>query len=144
MRKQRSQFYRWVHAETGILYDIGRFSDGRIHNPKDYPEEVVVRALDNALEQDLVKRKEAARKAAVTRKRRRAKLIWEIAKGIVEGKKYGPRQKCALCGKGLTDQQSIDRGIGSDCWQGVLSETERMRDQRQRQGVIDGLLTFAQ
>jgi hypothetical protein len=144
MRKHKSQLYRWVHSEIGILYEIGRYKDGTIRNPRGYPEDVVIRALDKALEQEHQRRSEAAKKAAVTRKRRQAKLIHEIAKGITEGRKYGPRNNCVLCGRGLTDQESIHRGIGSECWQGVLAETESVRDQRQRQGVIDGLLTAAQ
>jgi hypothetical protein len=111
MRKHKpvSQFYLWVHSEIGILYDIGRFKDGKIHNPKGYPEEVVIKALNKALEQILERRSEAAKKAAVTRKRRHDKLVHEMAKKIIVGHKYGPRNNCALCGRKLTDQESIQR-----------------------------------
>ena len=129
MRKHKpvKQLYRWVHSEIGILYDIGRYKDGTIRNPKGYPEGVVIRALDKALEQEHQRRSEAAKRAAVTRKRRHDKLVHEIAKKIIVGHKYGPRNNCALCGRKLTDQESIYRGIGSECWQGVLSEIETVR-----------------
>jgi hypothetical protein len=123
------------------MYDIGVFDDGRLHNPKGYPEDKVRKALADAEERQRKRRSDGAKKAAVTRKRRQQKLIHEIAKGIAEGRNYGPREHCVLCKRGLTDQESIQRGVGSDCWQGVLSATERMRDHDQRQSVIDGLLT---
>jgi hypothetical protein len=146
MRKHKpvNQLYRWVHSEIGILYEIGRYKEGTIRNPRGYPEDVGIRASTRLSNKNTRGAARPLRKAPFTRKRRQAKLIHDIAKGITEGRKYGPRNNCVLCGRGLTDQESIQRGIGSECWQGVLAETERVRDQRQRQGVIDGLLTAAQ
>jgi hypothetical protein len=67
MRKHKpvNQLYRWVHSEIGILYEIGRYKEGTIRNPRGYPEDVVIRALDKALEQEHQRRSEAAKKGAV-------------------------------------------------------------------------------
>ena len=136
----RNQLYRYVPTkEHGILYGIGIYYDGRVRNPHNYPEDVVRKVLANLAEVDRKRRSDGAKKAAVTRKRRQAKMILQMATRIVEGRQTGPRSNCAICGRGLCDPESIQRGIGSECWQGVLSETEKLRDQRQRQGVIDGM-----
>ena len=136
----RQQLYRSVPSEFGTLYGIGIFKDGTLRNPMGYPEDRVRMVLDRLYEEERQRRSKAAKQAAITRKRRQSKLIHEIAKGIAEGRNYGPRNQCVLCKRGLTDQESILRGVGSDCWQGVLAATEKMRDHDQRQSVIDGLL----
>jgi hypothetical protein len=88
----RQQLYRSVHTtEYGILYEIGIFKDGTLRNPRNYPEDQVRKVLDRLYEKERQRRSDAAKAAAVTRKRRQAKLIHEIAKGIAEGRKYGPR-----------------------------------------------------
>jgi hypothetical protein len=39
----------------------------------------------------------------------------------VADQKTGPRAHCYVCGRHLTDPASISCGIGSECWQDVLS-----------------------
>jgi hypothetical protein len=39
---------------------------------------------------------------------------------ILAGHGIGARQNCAICGRGLSDLESINRGVGSECWQDVL------------------------
>jgi hypothetical protein len=53
--------------------------------------------------------------------------VYEVAKRIVQGGRYGPRRNCTICGRGLDDAQSIARGIGSECWQEVLGEIARLQ-----------------
>jgi len=36
------------------------------------------------------------------------------------GRLIGPGNRCVICGKQLTDPESITRAIGSECWQTVL------------------------
>jgi hypothetical protein len=51
-----------------------------------------------------------------------------IAKRIVAGLAIGPQNHCVICGRGLTDEESIARGIGSECWQDVLSDIYTQRN----------------
>jgi Family of unknown function (DUF6011) len=128
----RKRLFRYVCTpDHGILYEIGIYPDGTIRNPRQYPEEIVRKALDRIIAEDQKRRSDGAKKAAVTRKRRQAKLILQTAKRIVEGAKIGPRTNCVICGRGLGDPESIARGIGSECWQSVLVATEKHRDQAQ-------------
>jgi len=81
----------------------------------------------HALRQSVEARRRIAEKAAVTRKRRRELKISSTAEAIRVGKVLGPRTNCVICGRGLADQHSIDRGIGSECWEGVLQRIEDLR-----------------
>jgi hypothetical protein len=112
--------YRWVPWEGGRLYDIGVNPDCTLHNPNGYPDETVRAAYANAKRLEHESRSKAAKKAAVTRRRRQEKRVYYVAKRIIDGEIFGPRQDCYVCGRGLDDPQSIQRGIGSDCWQFVL------------------------
>ena len=73
------------------------------------------------------RRSAAAVKAGVTRARRLARKVYDVSRGIIDGHVYGPRTLCVICGKGLSDVDSITRGIGSDCWQRVLIVIEQRR-----------------
>jgi Family of unknown function (DUF6011) len=64
----------------------------------------------------------AAKLAAETRGRRRKRKVYAAAKKLTfQGDKIGPRNNCVICGRGLDDPQSIARGVGSECWQDVLT-----------------------
>jgi Family of unknown function (DUF6011) len=113
------------------LHSVGMYEDGRLYNPYGYPEDIVRRAVEPIYtkwkEERDNRRKEGAAKAAVTRKRRHEKLIHAIAAKVVRDEKTGPSDFCILCKKAVTDPASIERGIGSDCWQGVLDSIERQK-----------------
>ena len=119
--------YRWVHHEGGKLYDVGILADGSLHNPRNYPVDVVRAAVLAADARRHERRSRSALKAAQTRKRRTQARVHQIAARIVAGHRVGPRQHCALCGRGLDDPASVARGIGSECWQDVLVEIEARR-----------------
>jgi hypothetical protein len=72
-------------------------------------------ALRDAGARKKVERKIGLIQAVKTRARRHNKLIYEIAAGIRAGKRYGPASCCRMCQKALTDQVSIERGIGPEC-----------------------------
>jgi Family of unknown function (DUF6011) len=107
--------YRWVYGPgsgpSSRHYDVGFNEDGTLHNPNGYPEAEILPILHRVVEEARRQRSEAAKKAAKTRADRRSKLVYSV----------GPRNNCVICGKGLGDPQSIERGIGSDCWQFVLA-----------------------
>jgi uncharacterized protein DUF6011 len=50
--------------------------------------------------------------------------VYAAARALVEGRALGPRDSCAICGKELSDPDSIARGIGAECWQRVLLAME--------------------
>lgn len=103
------------------LFDVGINDDGTLHNPNGYAPELVLAAIGAATARRDHRRFEAAAKAAATRRRRREKRVHEAAARI----DVGPRQACYVCGRGLADEQSIDRGIGPECWQDVLELISR-------------------
>jgi hypothetical protein len=122
--------YKWVHHGGQTLYAVGINNDGTLQNPNDYPEQLVREAIQEADARHRQRRSDAAKKAAVTRHARQEQQVYRIAKWIVEGRKIGPRASCCICGRGLGDQESIQRGVGSECWQGVLSAIKRDAEEK--------------
>jgi hypothetical protein len=119
--------YRSDEKTTERLYDVGILADGTLHNPNGYPDDLVRTAVLAAEARRHERRSNAAKKAAETRRRRRQKQIWQVAKRILAGHGIGERHHCAICGRGLDDPTSIERGIGSECWQDVLNSIEAMK-----------------
>jgi hypothetical protein len=109
------------------LFQVGIWPDGALWNPNGYPDDVVRTAVLAADERKRVRRSNAAKKAAETRRERTEKFVYSVAKRLTEGGRYGPRYRCVICEKHLTDRQSIDRGIGPECWQGVLMRIEELK-----------------
>lgn len=112
----------------GYLYDVGILPDGTLHNPNNYPEDEVRASVLEADARRHERRSRGAKKAAVTRQRRTVKLVHVTAQRILKNENIGPRSHCEICGRGLSDQQSIERGIGSECWQDVLTAIERSKE----------------
>jgi hypothetical protein len=110
-----------------MLRNVGILADGTLHNPNGYPEDVVRSAVLAAIEREKKRMSDAAKKAAVTRAIRMERRVYEVDRKLGLGHKYGPRASCYICGKGLDDQQSIERGIGSDCWQRVMKAMTQQR-----------------
>jgi hypothetical protein len=124
--RMRDIKYRWILRDTepgtrrDLLYDVGILADGTLHNPHGYPEDVVRSAVSAAIERGKKDRSDAAKKAAVTRGVRMERKVYEVVRQLGLGHKYGPSASCCICGKLLDDPQSIERGIGSNCWQRVM------------------------
>lgn len=112
--------WKWVLHGGATLYDIGVNDDGSLHNPNGYPDETVRAAMAAAEERRSERRSKAAKKAAQTRRTRQQKRVYEVARRIVDGHVFGPADHCQICKRGLDDPASIERGIGSECWQFVL------------------------
>jgi hypothetical protein len=117
--------WHWVKHEGQELRDIGVDDDGAVHNPRGYPEDLVRAAVSAAEKRVKERLSESAKRAAETRRKRTERKVYEAARRLVEGHEIGPRTGCAICGRGLGDQQSIQRGIGSECWQDVLTAIQR-------------------
>jgi hypothetical protein len=104
---------------------VGILPDGSLHNPNGYPEDVVRAAVLAADVRKHERRSVAAKEAAITRYDRQEKRVYAVAKRIKDGGHFGPRKNCIICKRILSDEQSIARGIGSECWQGVLDDIAR-------------------
>jgi hypothetical protein len=114
--------FSWIRAPKPyrVLYKVGILADGALHNPNGYPEDIVRSAVLEAIERQKKRRSDSAKKAAKTRAIRMEKLVYEVVQKLKLGHKYGPASHCILCKTALGDPESIERGIGSDCWQRVL------------------------
>jgi hypothetical protein len=76
-------------------------------------------------------RSKIAKEAAATRARRREKKIDTVALKVSVQGNVGPRSTCACCGKALTDPESIQLGIGPECWRVILQRIERQKSLRE-------------
>jgi Family of unknown function (DUF6011) len=124
---QRPSKWKWVRHNDAVLFDVGILPDGTLHNPNGYPDDDVRTAVLAADQRRQERRSRGAVRAAETRSRRRERKAYDAAARLVAGLKTGPRSHCYVCGRGLADDQSIQRGIGSECWQGVLTTMARIR-----------------
>jgi hypothetical protein len=114
---------------TDLLFNVGIDPDGTVINPRGYPEDIVRAAVTAADARRHERRRNAAKKAAATRAVRRELKIKRIADRIRTNQGIGARRTCYVCGKGLSDTISINRGIGPECWQDVLAKiTERQQE----------------
>jgi hypothetical protein len=107
---------------TSRLFDLGINADGTLHNPNGYSEDLVRSTILASEEARRRRRSEAAKKAAKTLQQRRKSRVWQIAERIAKKQQTGPRRHCCVCGRALDDPPSVERGIGSECWQGVLDQ----------------------
>lgn len=125
MMKKDVSRWRYVFDTTGSsIKDCElQIEDGQIVSATastDHTESEIVNGIYRALRKRRKKRKEAAVKAAVTRQRCRELKAKKIARQMAFGGETGPAKNCLVCGRPVSDQESIDRGVGSECWQGVL------------------------
>src|SRR5262245_4829263 len=72
-----------------------------------YPTNVVRAAVFAADADRHERRSNAAKAAAETRARRQETKVHIVARRIVAGKGIGQRHHCYICGRGLSDRQSI-------------------------------------
>jgi len=112
--------WREITYDGQTLHHIGIKVDGTLWNPNGYPEDMVRTAIAGAEARQHERRSKSAQKAAATRRERR---VLKIDRLVYEYRTKGafiPAHTCRVCGRGLSDKESIDRGIGSECWQDVL------------------------
>ena len=120
--------WNWI-GYKGVTYrQIGHNKDGSLYNPNGYPEDVVLAVTEWADAERKKRRSDAAKKAAETRRKRHERHVYEVTKRITEGHVYGPATHCVVCKRSIDDPKSVERGIGSDCWQDILRHLERPRD----------------
>jgi hypothetical protein len=119
----KDTIYRWVHHGDPMqtLYDVGIRQDGSLVNPNHYPGDVVRAAVTAANERRRMRRSNAAKRAAGTRRHRREKTVHEIVRRIRAGQDLR-NSHCRICSRVLSDSESIARGIGSECWQDVIAK----------------------
>ena len=126
LRGKARQCWKWVrHGDKRVLNPI--FTSDGTATADGVSERVVLEALVMANRNLHARRSESARQAAATRAKRQERRVYESAARIADGHMFGPASYCAICGKQVTDTKSIDRGIGSDCWQLVLDAIEQRK-----------------
>ena len=77
-------------------------------------------AVTAANERWRVRRSDAAKRAAETRRHRREKTVYDIVRRIRAG--HLRNSHCRICSRVLSDSESIARGLGSECWQDVMAK----------------------
>jgi Family of unknown function (DUF6011) len=112
------------------LFDVGIERDGTLINPHDYPKDIVRAAVTAADARRYERQSNAAKKAAATRAVRRELKVNKAADRIRTYSGIGARRTCFICGKGLSDAISINRGIGPECWQDVLTQITKSQQER--------------
>ena len=124
LKGKPAQGWHWVkHDGRRIPGAVFTLADGA-HAPGEDPR-TVLEALVLANRRLAAHRSAAAKKAAATRERRRHLYGQKLALRLANGESFGPSTTCRLCEKPVTDPESIARGVGSDCWQFVMSFLER-------------------
>ena len=121
--------YRYLYPLTPLanvptMRDVGILADGTLHNPNGYPEDVVRVAVLAAIERKRQRRSESAKKAARTRAIRKEQKVYEVARKLQLGHRYGPTTHCIICNTEMTDPESIERGIGPCCFQLVMAKIQ--------------------
>jgi hypothetical protein len=124
--RRKMTVYRWVQHGSTRLYQVGILPDGTLVNPNNYPEDIVRTAVLAADARKHERRSSAARKAAVTRHDRKQKRVWTAANYIREKQDIHTSGHCWICGRYLDDPESINRGIGPECWQDVLTQMQQL------------------
>jgi hypothetical protein len=128
MMKRISRRYRSFNRNGERYTHIGIEADGTLYNPHNYPEEKVREVVLWADDTRRQQRADAIKRGVETRRKRRENKIIEIAKTLLAGNGIGNQDWCACCKKILNDPESIDRGIGPECWQQVLAAIEREKE----------------
>jgi hypothetical protein len=96
---------------------------GEVYGPtqKRYALDEIEAARKIAMVEIERRRKEAAARAAQTRHQRKEAHYYAVADQLIRGITFGPHDRCRICKKALTEQQSRLRGIGPECWERVVS-----------------------
>lgn len=117
-------WWRSLQHDGHVLNKVYVNKDGTLYNPNGYPEGLVRAACAAADARRHAAMSKSAKKAAVTRAARKERKVYEVVRRLKDGGQLVPGTHCEICGKGLGDPASKSRGIGSDCWQFILSHID--------------------
>ena len=123
--------YRWVYTNDlkQTLYDVGIRQDGSLHNPNNYPDDLVRKSIAGAVRRQHERRSNAAKQAATTREKRKQLMVWKVAQASVAKRTVQAKPELwDLAARGSAIVKSIERSIGSDCWQHVLQAITKLRE----------------
>lgn len=130
--------WKWIRLPSGHKARNVRIVDeggvSRLHFEGDFSETDVRQAALTTLRRDKQIRSEAAKKAALVRQIRVEQKVHLIAKLYIANRLH-PSCVCGLCGRELEDNSSIQRGVGTECWQRVLQKVEMLTSQIGKQSV---------
>lgn len=120
--------YQWYRSNNTIFRNVTLEHDGEkvvSFTCDSDDKEAAKAALVSVLVSEKAKRSEAAKKAALTRRTRTKARVYEVARAYIAGPSRAA-MRCRICGKRMNDDESILRGVGSDCWQDVLSVIKQL------------------
>ena len=119
--------YRWYRSNGTVFHNVSLEHDSEnivSFSCDEDDKEAAKAGLLAVLISEKAKRSEAVKKAAETRRQRTKARVYEVARAWIGANRAAMR--CRICGKKMTDDESILRGVGSDCWQDVLSVIKQL------------------
>jgi hypothetical protein len=125
LRGKQCQQWRHIHFNGAKLTDPKFTSDGVCSAAGDVDRVTILRALITANRRQHDRRSASSKRAAQTRAQRVELLVYRTALRLIDGGSLSPSTRCIICRKRVTDEESIARGIGAECWQGVLAAIAR-------------------
>ena len=125
MVKKGVERWKWIRTDRGRMNSPALwFENGAVVRTEadgEFTPDEITRGIYEALRRRREKARQAAKKAAVTRARRRELKVQKVVQGYLETGKLFPTKKCRVCGRALNDSESIARGVGSECWQDIMA-----------------------
>jgi hypothetical protein len=139
--KPPRRYKRLIDRDAGVEYlHVEVTDEGRVVNvlraerndwtadPVDVDLVVVQALVDKSRAKWREYRSESAQRAAVTRRKRHDLEVYALVERLKAGGKLSPSQHCVLCRRGLTDDESIARGIGPECWGEIMERLTAARE----------------
>jgi hypothetical protein len=85
-------------------------------------------ALRTTIDRYAKRKADEARPGVEKRRQRKDRQTARAVRLILAGIGVGPQSNCFCCKKSLTDNASIGRGIGPECWNQIANEVEAERE----------------
>lgn len=115
--------WKWIDHGERRLYNVGVLGDGSLYNPRGYDEAVVREAVRQAEERYHASCSIAAKKAAITRQRRRERLTYDVQRGLLPSATTvrASIASSAARGSGTANRLPVESeaSVGSGCWSRV-------------------------
>jgi len=96
-------------------------------NPHAYSLDAILPVLEAKVAEYEEDRRESYRRGGLTRRLRHEQKITKAARLYLSASGIPSAIVCQVCTKGLSDKQSIARGIGSECWGRLLCRVEEIK-----------------
>lgn len=119
--------YRWIRQNGKKYLAVGIEENGSLFNPNNYPEEELRAALIQTEANAHLRRSEASKRSAITRRKREEKKIHQYVKLMLEDQEIPYTTHCYICGRYLQEEESRVRAIGPECLQNLYRVAEAVQ-----------------